>query len=436
LRFLSVPSSFILIPLFLSVFLIPVDSFPYFPVDSVYRPLAIFPLTGVIFYAIFSGRFNLLGVLVALFSLVVGLHSIATTLIYDHPTEHLPKSVITAVLLAIMLSAFSVIFNPRIVSPEIRRSILGSASFLALLATFSVVLIQFLSSSMGILQGVSNELTSLFSYRSVGRIQGLSGEPSQLIRNSMLIGTFSILLNRYTIRVISIGMCFFIVLVSGSTYGYLVIAIFIAIYILLFEIKAIANIKVLVALVVFSIFLSYFYSNHMGSYSKNKIDKVVEVLESPQSLVEVVEIDGSIFQRLMNPYIGFTSVGFDNVIGRGLDTYRYEYPDQILIHFPYALKFETVQNAVVGNNYITPKSLYSKVYFELGWLIFGLMLLSYLFLYFRVLRTRYESDKYMLRFGFCLVVVYPINTDSIIFFNYWILVMILVSSIYYRSRLF
>lgn len=436
MRYLSATSIFVLIPLFLSVLLVPVDSFPYFPVDSVYRPLAILPLTAVIFYAIFSGRFNLLGVLVAVFSLSLGLHSILTTLIYDFPTEHLPKSLSTTVLLAIMLSAFSVIFNPRIISPEQRRFALGTASFLALVCTFMFVLIQFLSSSMGILQGVSNEVTSLFSYRSVGRVQGLSGEPSQLIRNTMLIGIFSILLNRHILRAISIGMCFFIVLVSGSTYGYLLIAILIAVYIFLFELKAIANIKVLAVVAAFSIFLSYFYSNHMGSYSKNKIDKVVEVVENPQSLVTVVETDGSIFQRVMNPYIGFTSFGLENIFGRGLDTYRYEYPDQILLKYVYAIEFDTVENAVVGNNYITPKSLYSKVYFELGWFVFGSMIFSYLFFYFKVLRTKYESDKHLLRFSFCLAVVYPINTDSIIFFNYWVLVMILVSSIYYRSRLF
>ena len=436
MRYLSATSVFVLIPLFLSVLLVPLDSFPYFPVDSVYRPLAILPLTVVVFHAIALGRFNLFGMVVAILSLCLGLHSIATTLILDYPTDHLPKSVITTVLLAIMLSAFSVIFNPRIISPEERRMIIGSASFLALLGTFLFVILQFASSSLGVLQGLSNELTSLFSYRSVGRVQGLSGEPSQLIRNTMLIGMFSILLNRNITRLLSLIMCFVIVLVSGSTYGYLSIAIFIFFYVVLFELKAIANIKVLASLVVFSILLSYFYSNNMGSYSKNKIDKVVEVIERPGSLSTIVENDGSIFQRLMNPYIGFTTFGIENIAGRGLDSYRYEYPDQISMKYSYALEFETVENAVIGNNYITPKSLFSKIYFELGWFSFFAVIIAYFFVYFRVCRSRFFSEKYILRISFCLAIVYPINTDSIIFYNYWIVIMILVSSIYYRARLF
>jgi hypothetical protein len=418
------------------VLLIPIDSFPHFPVSSVYRPLAILPLLGVLFYAVFSGKLNLFGVFLGLISLLLGLHAVATTVVFDYPTEHLSKSIATSLLLAVMLSAFSVVFNPRIISPGERRRIFGFASFLALVCTFLFVVIQFLSSSIGALQSLSNELTSLISYRSVGRVQGMSGEPSQLIRNTMLIGMFSMLLNRGVVRLLSIALCSFIVLVSGSTYGYLLIAIFAVIYIVLFEIKALANIKVLSGCIVFSVLLSYFYTYHMGAYSQNKVNKVVEVFDNPGSLVEVIETDGSIFQRLMNPYIGFTSFGLDNVFGRGLDTYRYEYPNQILTKYSYALEFDTVANAVSGHDYITPKSLYSKVYFELGWLLFGFMLFAYLLLYIKVFRTSFGSDKYILRFSFCLAIVYPINTDSVIFFNYWVSIMVILSSVYYRSRLF
>lgn len=420
-------------PLFLCFFLIPFDSFPIFPLDSIYRPVSIFPLAIIVIYTVCYTRFSYRSIFILLVCLFLIFHSLFFTLVYDYPLDHIKKSIFTLCILAVLLFALENSFN--LISRHDLVKIISKASFYSLTITFIFCFIQFLPVLTGYGRDISEAITSLVSYRSVGRIQGVSGEPSQLFRNVLLLGIFSIILNASYKRYFSFFMTSFILIISGSTYGYLTLLLFIGGYLLFFESRKVFSLK-FIFLFVFSFSLfSLFYTQFVDGYTKDKMDKVFFVLSEPAALQEVFEEDGSIFQRVVNPYIGFTSTGFENIFGKGLDTYRYTYPSEIMERFPFAYDFDMVYKAVSGESYITPKSLYSKVYFEFGWLSFILFASLYVYFYIGIKSNPSLDNSILIKSAFCLLVVYPINTDSIIYVNFWILVLFIYHSIRIKKPL-
>jgi hypothetical protein len=219
---------------------------------------------------------------------------------------------------------------------------------------------------------------------------------------------------------------FLLLLISGSTYGYITIILFLFFYVLFFESKLIFNYKFIFLALFFASLFSFFKESFFDSYTLNKVNAVTSVLMSlDMSIIQsILERDGSIFLRAMNPIIGFMTGSYSNFLGVGLDGYRYVYPDMISQFFPYATSFSTVAAAVNGENYITPKSLYSKVFSELGLIPFLIMIFYYIYLYLHILRLKNNSP--ILKLFFVYLVVVPINNDSIIYFNYFFVFVFLV----------
>lgn len=424
MKSLSVINLLLVYPIWLSIFLVPFDSVPFLPISSVYRPICIIPLFLVFFYIVFTKSFHkrywlLFGVC---FFLVV--QSSFMVYFYHFPTDHLPKMLLTLVLMFLTLISIHYFFCTKDVTSQTKRVIIAQASFVSLTISFSFCVLQFLGKYFE-LHDVSSHLTSYVSYRSVGRIQGVSGEPAQFVRNVIFLGLLSVAFNRGLVRLLAMTMSLFCLLISGSTYGYIILVLGGLLYIFLFDIKVIMNKGATSFFAISLVVFFLFYNNLMGSYTKNKINKFVRIIKNPKEIEQVLVNDSSIFQRVMNPYIAFTSKGVGNVAGTGLDTYRYIYPDQIIENYPYALCFHTVSQAVVGGRYITPKSLYGRIYIELGWGGFVTLTFLYIYFYYQIIKTKQGRHSTLLGFSFVVTLIYPMNTDSIIFFNYLFLMVLI-----------
>lgn len=185
--------------------------------------------------------------------------------------------------------------------------------------------------------------------------------------------------------------------------------------------------------ILFFIFLTlifyYLYLNFLDDYTLNKVDTILSLVTNKEgiffSFSAFMEKDGSAFQRIMNPVIGFMSGNSSYYSGVGLDAYRYIYPTYILEHYPYAMKFETVSSAVNGASYITPKSLYAKVYAEMGAFVF-ILFIGYLFmLYYKILKLKANRYYDFLTIAYVLAVVLVIQGDSIIYLNYFFLITLI-----------
>jgi len=351
--------------------------------------------------------------------LLVFIHSWVATDVLFSKSGHIVKAMLTLILLMIMSISLLTIINDGLKRQEAFFKALGNVSLYALLLILAVGFIQFLM-TVGVLSvSLSDQVTYLFSYRSSHRIQSVSGEPSQMIRSLilLLIMFYFFYFGRYKKSILVIS--FFAIAISGSTYGYLTVILMVLFYGLIFKPKIFLNYKLLMFSILTVIAFVSFRVAVLDNYTNAKIDAVLKVVFSldMEVVTSILQHDGSIFQRVMNPIIGFISGSYSNFLGVGLDGYRYVYPEIIDEHFPYATKFTTVNTAVNGEGYITPKSLYSKVFSELGLIPFVLMTFYYLWAYIKVLHCKkYQRVTKAL---FIYILIIPLNADSIIYFNYF-----------------
>lgn len=295
---------------------------------------------------------------------------------------------------------------------------LGKWAFYSFVFISFIGFIQFFMKLGIIPQIISEQITLLFSYRTVNRMQMVSGEPAMMVRNILLLGTLIYFFYYGKYRKIVLTLVVFFLLVSGSTYGYMTIFLLIVTYMILFKPKLLFNIKVLLGILLMVFSLSISMSVFFDSYTRNKINIVLKTFSNldADTVMTVVQSDGSAFQRIMNPVIGFMSGDSTDYLGSGIDGYRYLYPHYINEYFPFAIDYLTVNAAVEGNSYITPKSLYSKIYAELGIVPFILFMSYLIYLYISIIKLR---NKIYLPFLFSLSIVYILNTDSIIYLNYF-----------------
>jgi general stress protein CsbA len=218
---------------------------------------------------------------------------------------------------------------------------------------------------------------------------------------------------------------------SGTTYGYVLTAIGFLLYVLLFNRAILFNKYVAIALVFILSVFPFLYKYSFDQYTVNKLDLVTNVIHDPESIKGYLEKDGSAFQRVMNPYIAFKSVSYSYGFGTGLDTYRYVYPQYILSEYRYALKHQSVREAVEGKNYITPKSLYGKIFTEIGVLPFAIFSILIFYGVYRIGRiSTLNPDKLFVECAMVIFLLYGINNDSIIFVNSYILIYM----IYYLTK--
>jgi hypothetical protein len=347
-------------------------------------------------------------------------HAVFGAVIFFNEYAHLTKVISTLILAFVMTVTINDYFARH--KPEIPMDkILG-----VLKRSFALCVIvgslQLMAKWNIIPFGFSDIFTNFFSYRTVHRLQMLSGEPSWMYRHLLFFFCFFIGIKSFRHKWLYVCITLFFMVVSGTTYGYVITCIGFLLYVLLFNQAILFNRYIAITLVVFSISFSYLFRNVFDQYTVEKIKLVAEVAREPESIQEYLEKDGSAFQRFMNPYIAFRSGFYSYGFGTGLDTYRYVYPEYILSDYRYAMKHPTVREAVEGENYITPKSLYAKIYTELGILAFVAVLIALLIL---IIRIKYlpkgSSYRLFLECAIISVIVYGINNDSIIFVNSYFL---------------
>jgi len=347
------------------------------------------------------------------------MYSIILGIIFFDNLSHIKKATITLALFAIMLSVYHKVIKYNLQNnKQAFLDRLGKWAFYSFVFISFIGFIQFFMKLGIIPQIISEQITLLFSYRTVNRMQMVSGEPAMMVRNILLLGTLIYFFYYGKYRKIVLTLVVFFLLVSGSTYGYMTIFLLIVTYMILFKPKLLFNIKVLLGILLMVFSLSISMSVFFDSYTRNKINIVLKTFSNldADTVMTVVQSDGSAFQRIMNPVIGFMSGDSTDYLGSGIDGYRYLYPHYINEYFPFAIDYLTVNAAVEGNSYITPKSLYSKIYAELGIVPFILFMSYLIYLYISIIKLR---NKIYLPFLFSLSIVYILNTDSIIYLNYF-----------------
>lgn len=352
----------------------------------------------------------------------MGIHAVFGAFWYFGEYSHLLKTFITLILFFVIIVSLNNILNqyiekhgPHWTLDFITKILIVSLSFMCVIGA-----VQFLASVGFLPKSVSRFVTLLFTYRmnESGRLQLVSGEPSMLVRNLLTILPFLYFYYKGKFkRFYLVAISLFLIL-SGSTYGYLIVVFFALFHLAFFHLTFRSIRRLLVASILFGAIMIVSYQNFLPDYTKKKLDRVVQVASDPETLELIIAVDGSIFQRVVNPYIGFVSGGYSNYWGIGLDNFRYVYPEYVLSLFPFAANYGAVEAVIEGDNYITPKSFYARVFSELGAVPFLIYMLFLLSLYVKIRRLRHDKRLYnFLSICFTLTVVIMISWDSLIYFN-------------------
>lgn len=402
-----------------AVFLLPLDSSPFFPLNNQYRPLSFFFLLPAAFAFLLDRQWSRHDLWVALLLSLAGVHAVALALGLLGRWEHLPKALLSLLILGISLIAtrYCLRHAANLGREKVLAS-LGRVATWSLYLIFAVGAVQ-LAGIAGLLpQSLSEGFTLLFSYRTVNRLQGISGEPSWMVRYLMLFGLLHVFFYRGKGRFLSLPLLGLFLLLSGSAYGYLTVLLSGALYLIVFRL----NRRSLLLLGLISLLslagLSQIRHYEGTNYTFRRLSNIARIVAEPEALFLILEREGSMFQRIMNPIIGFQSGPKTFFLGTGLDGYRYVYPDLVRERYAYALAFEQVYEAVTERSYITPKSLYAKIFAELGLLPFLACLLAIGY-GFWVLRWRkgplpVPPTRRFAQLLFCVSLVSVLNTDSII----------------------
>ncbi|MGY6558050.1 MAG: hypothetical protein ACXIT9_02080 [Nitritalea sp.] len=402
-----------------AVFLLPLDSSPFFPLNNQYRPLSFFFLLPAVFAFLLDRQWSRHDLWVLLLLSLVGVHAIGMALGLFGRWEHLPKALLSLLILGISLVAtrYSLRHAATLGREEVLAS-LGRVATWSLYLIFAVGTVQ-LAGIAGLLpQSLSESITLLFSYRTVNRLQGISGEPSWMVRYLMIFGLLHVFFYRGRGRLLSLTLLGFFLLLSGSAYGYLTVLLSGALYLIVFRLGR----RSLLLLGLFSLLslagLSQIRSYSGENYTFRRLSNIARIVAEPETLFLILEREGSMFQRIMNPVIGFQSGPETYFLGTGLDGYRYVYPELVRQHYPYALAFEQVYDAVKERQYITPKSLYAKIFSELGLLPFLICLLAigygFWSLSWRKGSLSAPPTRRFAQLLFCVSLVSVLNTDSVI----------------------
>lgn len=406
----------------LAIFFLPFDSFPIFPVSSTYRPVSVLCLLVCFMVNALSGKIRKVDLAIATIAVLMGAHAVFGAVWYFQEYGHLTKTIITLILFFVIISSLNSFLLKLINDKGIDWTLSFLTRIMAVSMTFLCFIgtIQFLS-SLGLFPApISKQITLLFTYRvnQAGRLQLVSGEPSMLVRNLMTIIPFLYLYYYGKYKKIFLGAIAFFLILSGSTYGYMVIVFFTGFHLVFFHLTRRNIRRVLVYGLLFVGVMSFAYFNYLPDYTKRKIDRVAEFASDPQNLIAIAEADGSIFQRVMNPYIGFISGEYSNYMGIGLDNFRYIYPEYVLEHFPFAVKHGSIMDVIKGEDYITPKSFYARIFTELGVIPFLLYIGYLLYLYLRIRKLKKHNKLYnFASICFTLIIVFMISWDSLIYFN-------------------
>jgi len=411
----------------LAIIVMPLDSFPLFPIETVNRPLSVFFLIGYL-TTLYIKRESISKIGIKYILTVSVILCVSVILWLNGFVE---KSIIYKTLLHYFiviiygLSCIEFFKSSSFRYDEFDAGMRGVFLFLSLII-IPVSVIQLFGRLDIFPPSVVENITSLFSYRNVeDRIQGISGEAAQSFRFIFLFLIFYIAKLKINITVFIIY--FLLLIFSGSTFSIILLLLTGLIYILLsvgsfFTLRNIFLVCVLGIIFVgsFQIFLKF-----SNDYTLSKIEIITQLLRNPSEAVILLEefSDGSAFVRLVNPIIGFIIFWDSSFIGVGANSYHYYYYPIIEQYFPFAVNFSSVAAVGSAEEIITAKSMLSKVSAEFG--LVGLLVVFVLFgKSYYILKTSVKySDKYSFiknKALFSYLIVLFCFTESYIYFPFFI----------------
>jgi hypothetical protein len=388
------------------VILLPFDSFP-FPIEFVYRPLAILPIILVFFIGnkskIYVSKFLLIGLIFVLFTSLLNS-------IYIGESNGFKKFIIEIIIILVSVSSLQKILIH--LNLEKIKNIVKKSTRIVLLLFVIVGILQFISRYANPFNFM-DYLNSIFTYRfDNNRIQFFSGEPSMGVRTVIFYIGLAISLNDFSKNKFKIIILFILILVSGSTFGLLFLLLFIIILLIirygknLFFRKETWSFFLLFIII---IFLLPYITKLLPQYAQNKISYIPSILNSLSfdQIINIASLDGSFFLRVFNPIIGFQVFIENFLFGIGGENFQYYYIQVIENKYRYALGYPTIQSVSQGLISITPKSLIIKVAAEFG--IIGLIYFCVGLL--KVLNLKEKNFLWVKVFVLALI----INYDSYIF---------------------
>jgi hypothetical protein len=423
---------------FLMVFFLPVDSFPLWPISNQYRPISILFCVCLFLYFLSSNKLSKNGVVYLCILMAMILYSLTLNYIWFNAFF---ASVIVKLVIVLMLS-FVIYESLYRASHLISNSVgiggyldlIRKALFLAHSILFLLFIFQFLARFNLISDSVSESLTSLTTYRTVeNRIQLASGEASMMFRTFLLATIFVFCFDENKLRR-NLFIIYFIltVVTSNSTYSIVVLIFYIAMYYLISLQVSMRQVLGFVGALFALPLVIYSYMDISGGYAQGKISLIISLLSSPSDFFAILANsgDGSAFQRLVNPVIGFLILIKTNGLGSGGEAYHLFYPSIIYEYFPYAAEFDSVKSVISGGSYITPKSLISKLGSDFG--VFGLgfyiYLLSYLFFTIRKSNKFIPKKTYsFLNMLLAYIIICSLNQDSYMYINIIFSVVIILT---------
>ena len=364
-------------PVALGLFLIPIDSFPYFPIDSAYRPLWIFPFCYIAIVSFFK-KFTFIKFEKYLLLIIIALYIQALISYYYFDYEDNKGIIKTTFILPLLYLSLSGIY--RGLDPLFKKY----RSLGALVIITSIFQLNFLFIALlGFLQlflliigidSFNESIAQIFSYRFVpGRIHLTSGEPSWAARYLIFVGIFSILFGRRYVNKFVIPMIIILIIGTASVMSFLTILFLTFMYSWFYSSSKIKfTMKIILILFSMVIFLNYYeYIFGFSEYASDKINKVITLIKVIDfgTLMALASVDGSVLARLLNPIIAF-NLGMIYPFGIGSDSFRYFYLDA-LNNLGYDGTSSEEYLLGAGS---TPKFLFAKVFLECGWLFFSLFL--------------------------------------------------------------
>lgn len=407
--------------------LLPFDSVPFWPLDNQYRPISVFFI--FIAFVLTFKKFSLTKPgLVFLFSLLF-LNAYSLFLFYSfHQYIVFSSAVKFLVVSVVAFFAFEGIYKVgcrmiNVLGRDAFFLLLSKVFLFSLLLTIPIFLLQVLAAINFIPDSVASTVTNYFSYRTVdNRVQLFSGEASMMFRNLLLVVIITSVFIEGKIRLFILFYFLVVLILSGSTYSIVILCVFGLLYYFVFLKLSLKFVFQLVCVSSLLFFVLWMYKQNANDYASGKLDIVFELASNPLDFFTLVASsgDGSAFQRLINPVIGFMVMEHTRYFGGGAESFFLFYPGMISENFPYAMKFESVKAVIIGDTYITPKSLFAKLGAEFGFLGLGGYTLFILYLKLKISRLHSISDKRtftLLKLLFCYIVICSLNQDSYMYLN-------------------
>lgn len=420
----------------LAIALIPLDSFPLFFIQTENRPMCFLPLFAYICVSIFRlHRFPRQILWVVLLVIYGNLVAVANGVFRFYTLDFLSKSVFTSVITIITFLA-ALQFFQQVLQRHSYADVALAVTAALLYGCILHLIVGYLQ-ILGMLSilplSLTQRITMLFSYRGIAiRLQGISGEPAQggryLAVAFFMIRHFRDRFPRSGIWqvLIAVAMIF-----SGSALVYLsVLLILVGRPFVSFlslrrnQLRRNTGNRFIVIVPVI-IIIAVGASQFLPAYTIDRLESLGRIFTSfPGSFGAIIRADGSLFLRIINPWIGLTMPFRGYPMGTGFETYHLAYRHIIPESFSYAMNYYSVAKTLEGASIITPKSMYAKYAAEMG-IIGYIAVLWYLFTgYVTVRYSTNENTRKLNVLLFVMSAVIILNRDSYFYFNF-VLILVL-----------